>query len=99
MQSFRIVKFDRIFGRCFCLHHAGKGLVEIKFVLQDAIYPLCKGIFVTMVLFGHADGDLFSFELVGVDIATILYSPVRMVYQVFDGLVMVQGFFERPHTT
>jgi hypothetical protein len=51
-----------------------------------------------MIVFGHADGYLLSFEFVGIYIAAILYSPVRVMGQILERFVMVQSLFECPHT-
>lgn len=81
-----VVKVDKLRNLTFCVLPVLETLrLDIDPLgLDGSVHPLRHGVVGGPVVLRHADGDVVFLEFAHIQVAAVLYSPVRMVDQSFE---------------
>ena len=81
------------------MSHVSKGLIEIKFIFKNAVNAFGKRIFVAVIVFSHANGDVMSLENLCVAIAAVLDTAVGVMYESVDVFSLVKRLIKGSNTS
>ena len=75
-----VIQMNRLMYGCFSLFFAAETTIQVIFGFEDTIDPLGIAVLITMVLFGHANGQVAAAKTIDVLLTTILASSIGVVH-------------------